>query len=287
MVIKKCARQILLGLMLFSGLCLHNYSSAQDLQFMTYNIRYDNPADGENQWSQRRSAVVELIRDYAPQVLGIQEGLHRQVVFLDSSLVDYTYVGVGRDDGKQKGEYSAIYFDTTRVQCLESGTFWLSETPEQISVGWDAALERVCTWGRFLDKQSSREYYVFNTHFDHKGSVARQESAKLIIHKIKELNPASLPVVLMGDFNAQPAEAPIQVLVTYVQDALPVAPQKPIDPAGTFNGFDPASPMERRIDYIFTRGVETIAYEHIDRRRADELHVSDHLPVYLKARIPD
>ena len=158
---------------------------------MTYNIRFDNPDDGDNRWDKRKEFLADQIRSQEPDVLGIQEGLLHQVAFLAESLPDYEYVGVGRDDGKKKGEF----YNSRKLRLTDSGTFWLSETPSKVSVGWDAALPRICTWARFLPAAGGKSLVVFNTHFDHKGAKARYESARLILRKIAEITGGDEPFV--------------------------------------------------------------------------------------------
>jgi endonuclease/exonuclease/phosphatase family metal-dependent hydrolase len=224
------------------------------------------------------------LNDYNPSIFGIQEGLLNQVGFIDSVLIKYDYVGVGRDDGKMKGEFCAIYFDTTRYKIHNNSTFWLSETPDIVSVGWDAALERICTYGLFEDKNSGDEFWVFNTHFDHLGVIARKKSSSLILKKIKEINTQSLPVILMGDFNSIPDSEPIKILKNDLIDALQISLDNLKGPQGTFNDFNEKLPIDNRIDYIFTKNVKVLSYRHIDDRLNNNRHISDHLPVMIEMR---
>jgi len=249
---------------------------------ISYNIRYDNDWDVENSWSLRKNRICQLLNNYNPSIFGIQEGLLNQVVFIDSALIKYDYVGVGRDDGKIKGEFCAIYFDTTRYKIRNNSTFWLSETPDVVSVGWDAALERICTYGLFEDKISGEEFWVFNTHFDHLGVIARKKSSAIILKKIKEINTQSLPVILMGDFNSIPDSDPIKILKNDLIDALQISLMNLEGPQGTFNGFDMMLPIDNRIDYIFTKNVKVLSYRHIDDRLNNNRHISDHLPVMIE-----
>ncbi|MEP3210461.1 MAG: endonuclease/exonuclease/phosphatase family protein [Maribacter sp.] len=253
----------------------------QETKVMTYNIKYDNVHDTVNNWNDRKLAMVNLLRKHHPQFIGMQEVLHRQLTYLNTALVDYAYIGVGRDDGAQKGEFSPILYDTTAYKLLKSNTFWLSKTPDKISVGWDAAMERICTYGYFQHKTSKKKLWVFNTHFDHIGQKARKKSAKLLLKKIKQLNTAKLPVVLMGDFNLIPEEKPILSIQKRMNDAQHSAKNPTKGPRGTFNGFDVNDPMERRIDYIFTEGLEIESYLHLDERLENGKHISDHLPVLI------
>jgi len=252
----------------------------QTSTFITFNIRYDNPRDLENNWHQRKSSVVRLIQHYDASFIGTQEGLNHQVEYIDSCLSDYAYIGVGRDDGYTKGEYCAIFFDSTKFRVIREGTFWLSESPGNVSVGWDASMERICTFGLFEHQCSEMKIWIFNTHFDHIGPKARANSASLILEKIEQINKEDEPVVLMGDFNATPDDKPIQILKKGISDALELSENPLYGPVGTFNGFADEV-MNRRIDYIFVAGLDVLSYTHIDDRRENNLHVSDHLPVMI------
>ncbi len=255
---------------------------SQPHSIISYNIRYDNNWDIENSWKIRRNKISQILVQYSPSIIGIQEGLLNQVQYIDSSLIDYDYVGVGRDDGKKKGEFCAIYFDTTRYVLLKNSTFWLSETPDTISVGWDAALERICTYGLFKDRITKEEFWVFNTHFDHIGVVAREKSSELILKRINKINHQSLPVILMGDFNSIPNSSPVKEIKTELSDALQISLEKLQGPRGTFNGFNEDLPIEKRIDYIFTNDLKVLSYTHINDRLDNNRHISDHLPVMIK-----
>jgi len=251
----------------------------QEIKVMTYNIKYDNVNDTVNNWNDRKEKLVELIEHYGPSFIGMQEALHRQVAFIDSSLTDFSYIGVGREDGKQKGEYSEIHYDSTRYKVLEHHTFWLSDTPDKPSVGWDAALERICTYGLFENRDTGDKLWVFNTHFDHKGDTAREKSAELIVKKIKEINTDNLPVVLTGDFNLTPDEKPIHLIKNYMQDGQEITSTPFYGTSGTFNGFEPDRILDHRIDYIFVKNLKVENYMHIDDRMENLKYISDHFPV--------
>lgn len=259
---------------MFPILCL-----GQTYKAMSYNIKYDNVNDTVNNWNDRKEEMVELLKKHQPEFIGMQEVLYRQLEYLDESLADYNYIGVGRDDGKQKGEFSPILYNTSKFELLDSNTFWLSKTPDKISVGWDAAMERICSYGLFQNKTSQKKIWIFNTHFDHIGVKARKKSAKLILKKIKQLNLNNFPVILMGDFNLMPKEKPIQSIQKKMDDAQHISKTPIKGPKGTFNGFDINDPQERRIDYIFTTGLSLDSYLHIDERLKTGKHISDHLPV--------
>src|SRR5258705_1409879 len=161
--------------------------SAQEFNVMTFNIRLNTAVDSLNAWPYRKDKVASQILFHKIDLLGIQEALHVQIMDLKERLPQYKYVGVGRDDGREKGEYSAIFYDTTRFQLLQGQTFWLSETPEEPgSKSWDAAYTRVVTWAKLKDRKTKKEFFAFNTHFDHMGQVARRESAKIVLKRVKE-----------------------------------------------------------------------------------------------------
>ena len=247
---------------------------------MTYNIKYDNKNDTLNHWDKRKHTLVKLINHYGPSFLGTQEGLLHQIEYMDMALIDYDFVGVARKDGKKKGEYSALFYNKLQFSPIKSGTFWLSSSPDEPSVGWDAALERICSYGLFEEKRTYKKIWVFNTHFDHVGKNARENSVALILKKIKQLNTQNYPVLLIGDFNLQPNETPIIHLMTQMDDGLKNSKSPFYGPSGTYNGFQ-NKPITRRIDYVFSKGVSVISYEHIDDRLASNRHISDHLPVFM------
>lgn len=258
----------------------------QPQKFMTYNLRYNNPGDGINRWDARKANVVDLITKYSPDVFGTQEGLNDQVSYLDSALTDYSYVGVGRDDGKQKGEYCAVFYKTVKYNLIKQSTFWLSDTPEEISVGWDAVLERICTYLLLENKETKQRFYVFNTHFDHVGTEARINSSKLIYSKITEHNPENYPCVLMGDLNLLPDTDPIQYLSKQLDDTKTLAGENISGPQGSFNGFKHTEPVTDRIDYIFISKDDgkVNQYKVIDDQ-IEERYPSDHLPVLVEVEL--
>lgn len=254
-------------------------SYGQELKVMTYNIKYDNVNDTVNNWNDRKESLIQLLVHYNASFIGMQEVLHGQLTYLDSALTNFAHVGVGRDDGANKGEFSPIMYDSTNYKLLQQKTFWLSETPYEISVGWDASMERICTYGVFEAKETGKKLFVFNTHFDHIGTKAREKSAELIFKKIEEANKEKYPVVLMGDLNLTPDEKPINFLQTKLSDAKQISQRSFYGPTGTFNGFNPQMKLDKRIDYIFVDGFLVENYIHIDDRMENNKHISDHLPV--------
>lgn len=263
-----------------SMLCYTGYG--QNVDVLTYNIKYDNVNDSVNNWNDRKAAMIQLLEHYKPGIIGMQEVLHNQLSYIVEHLPNYVASGVGREDGMEKGEYSPILFDTTKYRLLRGETFWLSTTPNKISVGWDAALERICTYGRFKDLKTNKQFWVFNTHFDHKGLIAREKSAELIVSKINDINTDDLPVVLMGDLNLTPDQEPIQFLQYQMTDGQLATETSFYGPSGTFNGFDPNMVLDRRIDYVFVKGFKVNSYIHIDDRMENNKHISDHLPVLAR-----
>ena len=255
-----------------------NFTLKNELTVLSYNIRYDNPNDGENQWKYRKERVASYIKEISPDIIGMQEVLEPQLVFLDVSLKEFSYVGVGREDGKTKGEYSPILYNSNRLTLLQTDTFWLSETPKVISVGWDAALERICTYAQFKHKETGQKFWVFNTHFDHIGELARIQSAKLIHQKIKMLNTNNFPVIITGDFNLTPDTAPIKIFQNAYVDVMQKTPTN-ANNYGTFTGFDKLSNGEERIDYIFQKGLKTLKSTHIWLKTTSGGWASDHHPV--------
>jgi len=258
------------------------FSMNAQLTVMSYNIKYANETDGENSWSLRKDFLTNQIKFYEPHIFGVQEAVFLQMEHFTENLPNYKYVGVGRGDGKTAGEYSAIFYDSTRYKVIKEDTFWLSQTPGEVSVGWDAAMERISTYALFESIETKKKFWVFNTHFDHVGEKARKESVRLILSKIKELNKSSLPVIMMGDLNLEPSHESIKFLAEKMNDSRGVA-KLVFGPEGTFNGYNYTAPVTRRIDYIFTgkEGFEVLKYAVLSDSW-DLKYPSDHLPVYVE-----
>lgn len=254
---------------------------SQSLRVMSYNIRYDNPADGPNAWGYRKEFLVEQVKKTNPDILGIQESLPNQVAYLASALPEYDHVGKGRDENGQ-GESTTIFYKKKRFDLKEDHQFWLSETPDTISKGWDAAIRRICTYALLYDKNTRRSFWIFNTHFDHVGREARVKSAELILNRIDNINNASLQVILLGDFNATPESEPIQKLSAGMQDARLMAKKRVAGPEGSFNAFDFAKPATTLIDHIFvTPDVAVKKYLVLVNAR-ESRYPSDHFPVVVE-----
>lgn len=259
--------------------------SSQTIDVISYNIRYDNPDDAPNNWDNRKEFLIAQLNFYRPDVFGIQEGLIHQVKEIDSGLEDYAYFGVGRDFGDERGEHTAIFYNTKTVALIDESTFWLSTSPQTPSKGWDAALPRTCTYGVFKIKNSGARFMVFNTHFDHKGDQAREKSSKLILKKIKELNLENYPVVVTGDFNLESNSKGVQIILSEMKDSFEEAGKNAFGPKGTFNGFRIDKAVERRIDYIFVSDEFKIIKSAILSDSDDARYPSDHLPVFTRLKL--
>jgi endonuclease/exonuclease/phosphatase family metal-dependent hydrolase len=285
-----------------------NAVAAESLRVMTFNIRYDNPADGPDAWPLRKDKVAGMVRLYDADIIGMQEALRTQINALAKLLPEHDWIGVGRQDGRDAGEFTPIFYRRDRLEIVDKNTFWLSPTPEKTgSRGWDAALPRIVTWARFKDKQAGGEFYLFNTHFDHQGPTARLESAKLLRAKAVE-TAGDQAVVVIGDFNCTPTSPPYlwlagkeppppvsadsgAVVPDQVVTDKPPAPAKDAladamlhsrhphhGPTTTWNGFKALVPG-RKIDHIFFRGPVSVDQHAILADHWDGRFPSDHLPV--------
>ena len=258
--------------------------SAQTLNVASYNIRYDNPHDSLDLWKNRFSVIADMVRFYNFDIFGTQEGLKNQLQDLKSALPQYDYIGVGRTDGKEAGEYAAIFFNTSKFNLIQQGNFWLSTILDRPNVGWDAALPRICTWGKFTDKSTGFTFFMFNVHFDHRGVQARKESAKLILEKVKEMAGKS-PAILTGDFNVDENNESYTLLKNsgILKDAYEIAEIK-LAPNGTFNSFNVNSKPIGRIDHIFlTSQFEVIRYGILTNTYNGRFP-SDHFPVMINIK---
>lgn len=252
--------------------------SAQTISVMTYNIRLDTKSDGVNHWPLRATKVYDVIRKYNPDVFGVQEAMQNQMEDLAKNLPDYLFVGAGRDDGKTKGEYSAIFYKKDKFNVHNSATFWLSETPDiPGSKNWDAAITRVCTYAVFEDLKTKKQFLLANTHFDHIGVIAREKSAELIKEKIAKVKN-KLPVIMTGDFNSEPQEAPYLTMANgktlVMKDSRPDTSSQ-----GTFCSFEMNTMPCRTIDYIFHSNEWTATGYQVIQDNDGKYYPSDHLPV--------
>ena len=229
-------------------------AAADELNVMTFNIRYDNLGDGLDNWRFRSANVAGMFSHHDVAIAGLQEVLHRQLNHLEKRLPGYAHVGVGREDGKQKGEYAPIFYRKDRLELTRSETIWLSEMPKKVgSKSWDSSLPRIATLAWFKDRKTGTLLLVVNTHFDHRGAVARRESAALIGRHLKQVNQEKVPVVVMGDLNCLPGADPYKKFTQAgFQDALEKSEKEHEGPRSTWNGFGKAVVEGRRIDFIFS-----------------------------------
>ena len=259
------------------------------LKIMSFNIRYDNPDDGAQVWNNRKTLTTGLIKYYQPDIAGLQEVLVNQNNDFSGRLENYSWIGVGRDDGLNKGEFAPIFYLKARFDLIDWGTIWLSDKPDSTgSVGWDAALPRIATWGEFRDKFTSKSILVYNTHFDHKGETAREESAKLLIEKIK-INQKNEGIILLGDFNFTSNSPGYRILVQENEesenkllfDSYSISTSEHYGPNWTFHGFMTAD-EKRRIDYVFINdSFKVLRHAHLSDNW-DGIYPSDHIPVFVE-----
>lgn len=257
------------------------------LNLATYNLRLNVPSDKENAWPNRKEMVKDLIRYHEFDIFGVQEALSGQMKDLEE-MTEYSHVGVGRDDGKDGGEYSAIFYNNKKYQVINSGNFWLSPTPEKPSKGWDAAYIRICTWACLKDKKTGKQFFMFNTHFDNEGVQARENAAKMILGKIDSLASKKTPVIITGDFNSNPSTSAYGTIVTKFADSKLIAQTKPYGPDSTFNDFKYQNytkvVTEGRIDFVFVNSsVEVLKYAVLTDSK-DLRFPSDHFPVVCRLR---
>lgn len=261
------------------------------LKVISYNIRMGVADDGDNRWELRRPASIAMLREQNPEVFGVQEAYDFQVAYLLENLPEYKSVGVGREDGISMGEHMSIFYDTTRVNLLNWGTYWLSETPDVPSYGWDAACMRTATWTKMQLKDSGKEFFYVNTHLDHVGMEARKNGLALIVDSIAVMNPAKIPMILTGDFNMEPQNGNFGVLYDHMTSARESA--EITTTMGSFNGWgkygfsdgapDLGGEKKRElvvIDYIFHSGFsKCLSYEVIYKEYEGVKYISDHYPV--------
>lgn len=264
---------------------------ADSLNVMSWNIRYNNPDDGVNAWPNRKDWVAEIIINNKVEIAGFQEVLVSQLEDLKLRLPEMDVYGVGRDDGKTAGEFSPIFFRRDRFELVDRSTFWLSPTPDKIaSKGWDAALPRIASWVKLKDRQTGITFYVINTHFDHRGTQARAESATLLLRHLRE-QFVDHPVILTGDLNTTPNSIPYNTLTGGDTEDRPVfldayehSTQKPEGPDSTWNGFQAIVPHQR-IDFVFaTKSVKVVRFQTLDDQRENRFP-SDHLPVIAELEL--
>ena len=254
-----------------------------DIRVISFNIRVDNAADGTNVWRNRRDAVVTMIERERPMLLGLQEAQPHQITYLSEHCPDYAWYGLGRDTGKvppatdsyAAEETMAIFWRTAELELLDKGTFWLSETPDQVSKGWDASYRRTCTWAGFRHKKSGQTCYFFNTHLDNDGKVAREESIKLLVSRMKTINSKRRVSFLTADFNSNVTDACFAPLHVYMRDARANAAVS--DDYPSWNGYGAST---GRLDHVFFSGDNCTAREFRTLRGDYGVpYISYHYPV--------
>lgn len=262
------------------------YANAQSLTVGSYNIRYDNKGDSGNLWVNRAPVVAALVQFHDFDVFGIQEGLKNQLDDMKTKLPAYSYYGIGRDDGKDKGEHSSVFYKTDKFTLLGKGDFWLSETPDKPGPGWDARLNRICSWVQLQDRASKKKFYFFSVHYDHQGVKARIESSKLILQKIKQI-AGNNPAIFVGDLNGGRDSEWYQTLAatdwlkdTYTQSKFTYAN------SGSFNAFGKQNGSAEVIDHIFTTRGFAIEKWGILTDTYHGKYPSDHFPVLVKLSLP-
>lgn len=270
---------VVVALVLMGG---SNSLVAQEFNVATYNIRFDNAGDHGNLWKDRLPHLVSLINFHEIAIFGTQEGLYHQLEDISTKL-GFNFIGAGRDDGAKGGEHSAIFYDPKQFEVLQNGDFWLSELPSEPSVGWDAAMKRICSFAQFQTKEGAK-FWVFNAHYDHVGQKAREESSKLIMDKIKEFNSDGEPVVFMGDLNVTPDNIAYQTIIQaqFLNDSYELSELAPHGPIGTFNAFNWDLMPDRRIDYIFVSEEIGVKKYAVLSDNYGKKYPSDHFPVFAR-----
>lgn len=257
-----------------------------NLNVASFNLRMDTKNDGDDAWPHRKEMVKGLIRFHELDIVGTQEGFKHQLNDI-LELDNYAYVGGGRDDGKDAGEHSAIVYRKDKFDIVENGDFWFSETPDVPGKGWDATCcNRICSWAKFRDRATRKEFYVFNVHYDHQGKIARKNSSILLLERMKQIT-GNFPVFVTGDFNASPESEPIQIISNdgRLKDSYHVTKQPPYGTTGTFSSFRLDAPMKNRIDYVWvTNGITVNKYGVLNDVQYGHFP-SDHFPVMINANL--
>jgi endonuclease/exonuclease/phosphatase family metal-dependent hydrolase len=289
---KKISIPILLFCLIISQVAIAAKTGKSDkLRIATYNIRLETTVDsGARAWKNRKKDVARIITSYDFDIFGVQEvGNKNQEAELKKMIPEYNYFGKGRDNQQgTAGEQIGIFFKSTRFELKNRGSFFLSETPDTISKGWDAAFRRMCVWEKLSDKNTGEEFFVFCTHFDHMGVKARVESAKLIVERVRKI-AGELPVFFVGDLNTSPeATEMYKILTTYFKDSREIVRKQPTGSIGTFNGYDVSKdllPVTERIDYIFCNKINVLTYNVINKKYNNKTFPSDHFPLMIECEI--
>ena len=278
-------KEFLLILILFT---LQSFVSAFEIDALSFNIRFDNPKDGENAWPNRKEMVGQWVKSESPDVIGLQEALRHQIDDIKKVATAYSEYGVGRDDGKSRGEHCTILYLKKRFSLDKSdcGTFWFSDTPEKIaSKSWGNEIPRICTWGRFIEKKTDKGFYVYNVHYDHRSQPSRLGASELIIQRISKRKRSNDPIILMGDFNASENNPAIKTFkdepLNLVDTFRVVKPDEKM--VKTFHGFRGGSFSGGKIDHVFMLPkMGKVSSAEIVRFNKDKRYLSDHYPVRAK-----
>lgn len=263
----------LAALMLCGG--CGNSSKDVEIKYISYNIRNSRANDGDNAWDIRKPATKEMIEREKPDIFGLQEAYIEQLQYIDSNFSEYSRVGVGRDDGNEEGEFMAVYYRNDKFKLLDNGDFWLSETPDSCSMGWDAACRRIVTWAKLKDLDSKKVFYAFNTHLDHVGEIAREQSILLIVERINQIvKKDKAPVFLSGDFNSNVSSAIFDPLKNIMKDSRAILPESEWLP--TYNNYGKGG--DSMIDYIFYKNAEVVDFKTLNGDYGKP-YISDHYPV--------
>lgn len=262
--------------------CESNNKCKNSINIISYNIRTSTGKDGINHWSNRKDRVIGLFKFHGADIFGAQEAQPDQMDDLKANFTDFYYVGVGKMDGINTGAFQPIFFKKSRFNEINSGTFWLNETPEKPGYAWGAGHMRICTWIRLKDLDDKKEFYIFNTHLDNKSKLARENEAKLIIKKIAEINKDDLPMFLIGDFNCVYGSDPINIILSTLKDSENISETPHYGPSGTGGGFD-VKIKDRTIDFIFVNDKIKILRHGFLTDSEGLYYYSDHLPVLVEA----
>lgn len=276
-----CVMKLVLACVLL--ICYSGFATAATLDVMTYNIRCGSceASDSPNNWKKRKYLAAHLIKSHNPDIIGLQEAEINQVEDLVEMLDDYSWIGVGREDGKEKGETTAILFRHGRFALQGQQTFWLSQTPQQVSRGWDAAFRRTLSIAKLTDAVNKKTLFVFNTHFDNEGELARQESAKFLLAEIAKLGEQD-NFVVTGDFNFKTGSKSYEIITQTLADAEKISATPATGGRKTFNDFGANKESDNKIDFIFVKKDAKVLNHHVDATIYNELFPSDHFPVIVK-----
>lgn len=251
------------------------------IKYISYNIRNSRANDGDNAWDVRKPATKEMLEREQPDIFGLQEAYIEQLQYIDKNFSQYSRIGVGRDDGKEEGEFMAVYYRNDKFKLLKNGDFWLSETPDECSMGWDAACRRIVTWAKLKDKETGKVFYAFNTHLDHVGEVAREQSILLITKKIDEIvKKDKAPVFLSGDFNSNVSSSIFDPLKNIMKDSRAILPESEWVP--TYNNYGNGG--DSMIDYIFYKNAEVLDFKTLNGDYGKP-YISDHYPIKATFRM--